>query len=99
MAPGIVCDGVDINNMEKVFYNHFANAIINEEPIYCIWEFKVGISTEEFQKFIDDPTGPGFCIDVLINICKLIDRYLLNGQTPYPRVFFISNWLNLLKLR
>ena len=60
MAPGIVCDGVDINNMEKVFYNHFANAIINDAPIYCIWEFKVVISTEEYQKFIDDPTVPGF---------------------------------------
>ena len=45
------------------------------------------ISTEEFQKFIDGLSLPWFGIDALMNICKAIDISLMNGQTPYPRVF------------
>ena len=50
--------------------------------------FKVGTpSAEEFQEFIDGPSGPGFGQDALMNICKPIDTALMNGQTPYPPVF------------
>ena len=51
------------------------------------WEVKEGISAEEFQEFIDGPSGPGFGQDALMNICKPIDTALMNGQTPYPPVF------------
>ena len=49
---------------------------------------KEGISAEEFQKFIDGPSVPGFGFDALMNIYKSIDTSLMNGQTPYPRVFY-----------
>ena len=87
MAPGGGYDDSVIANKAKGFYNHSANAITKEGPIYCIWEVKEGISTEEFQKFIDGPSGPGFGIDALMNICKSIDISLMNGQTPYRESF------------
>jgi len=46
-----------------------------------------GISAEDFQEFIDGPSGPGFGQDALMNICKPIDTSLMNGQTPYSPVF------------
>ena len=88
MAPGGGQDDSIISNKEKGFYNHSANVITKEGPIYCIWEIKEGISIEEFQKFIDGPSGPRFGIDALMNICKEIDITLMNGQTTYPRVFY-----------
>ena len=45
------------------------------------------IVAEDFQEFIDGPSGPGFGQDALMNICKPIDTSLMNGQTPYPPVF------------
>ena len=48
---------------------------------------KEGISVEEFQGFIDGPSGRGFGQDALMNIYKPIDLALMNGQTPYPPVF------------
>ncbi len=74
-------------NKEKGFFNHSANAVSANGPIYCIWEIKEGISMEEFQTFIDGSTEPGFGLNALMNICKPIDTSLMNGQTPYPRVF------------
>ena len=74
-------------NKEKGFYNHSANAVTKTGPMYCFWEVKEGISAEEFQEFIDGPSGPGFGQDALMNICKPIDSSLMNGQTPYPPVF------------
>ena len=56
-------------------------------PIYWIGETKESITVEEFQDYIDGPTGPGFDLNALMNICKPIDTSLMNGQTPYPRVF------------
>ncbi len=44
-------------NRAKGFYNHFANVIIKEGLIYCIWEEKEGISNEEFEEIIDGPSG------------------------------------------
>ncbi len=67
--------------------NHSVNAVTSNEAIYCIWETKEGITAEAFQEFIDGPTGPGFGLNALINICKPIDVSLMNGQTPYPRLF------------
>ena len=59
--------------------------------VLCIvfWEVKEGISAEDFQEFIDGPSGPGFGQDALKNVCKPIDTSLINGQTPYPPVFLI----------
>ena len=74
-------------NKERGFFNHSANAVTADGPIYCIWETKEGITLEGFQEFIDGPTGPGFGTNALMNICKQIDTSLMNGQTPYPRVF------------
>ena len=48
---------------------------------------KEAISSEEFQEFIDGPSGPGFGQDALMNVCKPIDKALMNRQTPYPPVF------------
>ena len=87
MAPGGGWDEAVAANKEKGFYNHSANAVTANGPIYCIWETKEWISIEEFQEFIDGPTGPGFGLNALMNICKPIDTSLMNGQTPYPRVF------------
>ena len=86
-GPGGGWDEAVAVNKEKAFYNHSANAITVNVPIFCIWETKDGVSSEEFQEFIDGPTGPGFGLSVLMNICKTIDTSLMNGQTPYPRVF------------
>ena len=55
--------------------------------MYRFWEVKEGISAEEFQEFIDGPSGQGFGQDALMNICKPIDTALMNVQTPYPPVF------------
>ena len=38
-----------------------------------MWKVKEGISTEEFEKFIDSPSVPGFVIGALMNICNAID--------------------------
>ena len=46
-------------NKEKGFYNHSANVVSNPGTVYCFWEVKKGISAEEFQEFIDGPSGPG----------------------------------------
>jgi len=50
-------------------------------------QLKEGISAEEFQKFIDGPSGPDFGQNALMNIYKPIDTSLMNGQAPYPPVF------------
>ena len=53
------------------------------------WDDAVAANKKEkFQEFIDGPSGPGFGQDALMNICKPIDTSLMNGQTPYPPVFF-----------
>ena len=88
ISPEEDYDDYVISNKAEGFYNHSSNAITKDGPIYCIWEVKEGISTEEFQKFIDGRSVPGFGIDSLMNICKSIDISLMNGQTPYPRVFY-----------
>lgn len=43
------------------FYNHtFApTGMTDKDPCICVWESKTAMSTEEFQKFIDGPDGPG----------------------------------------
>ena len=91
MAPGGGWDEAVAANKEKGFFNHSANAVTTNGPIYCIWETKEKISIEEFQEFIDGPTGPGFGLNALMNICKTIDTSLMNGQTQYPRVFFYNS--------
>ena len=60
MAPGGGWDEAVAANKEKGFYNHSANAVTSDGPVYCIWETKEKITLEEFQEFIDGPTGPGF---------------------------------------
>ena len=87
MSPGGGWDDAVAANKEKGFYNHSANAVTKTGPMYCFWEVKEGISAEQFQEFIDGPSGPGFGQDALMNICKPIDTALMNGQTPYPPVF------------
>ena len=74
-------------NKVKGIFNHSVNAVTSDGLIDCIWETKEEITAEEFQEFIDGPTGPGFGLTALMNICKPIDVLLMNGQTPYPRVF------------
>ena len=57
IAPGGGYDDSVIANKAKGFYNHSSNAITKDGPIYCIWEVKEAISTKEFQKLIDGPSG------------------------------------------
>ena len=57
--------------------------------LFIFWEVKEWISVEEFQEFIAGPSGPGVWQDALINICKPIDIFLMNGQTTYNRFFLI----------
>ncbi len=87
MAPGGGWDDAVAANKEKGFYNHSANAVTKNSPLYYFWEVKEGISFEEFQEFIDGPSGPGLGQDALMDICKPIDTALMNGETPYPPVF------------
>ncbi len=87
MAPGGGWDESVAVNKEKGFYNHSANSVTSYGSVYCVWGTKENIRVEEFQEFIDDPTEHGFGIDALMNTCKPIDTSLMNGQTPYPRVF------------
>ena len=49
MAPGGGWDEAVEANKEKGGFNHSANAVTANGPIYCIWEIKEGISIEEFQ--------------------------------------------------
>tara|TARA_Y100001968_G_C19074178_1_gene579888 strand:+ start:417 stop:683 length:267 start_codon:yes stop_codon:yes gene_type:complete len=87
MSPVGGWDNAVAENKEKGFFNHSANAVSADGSIYCIWEVKEGITAQGFQKFVDGPTGAGFGKNALMNICKPIDTSLMNGQTPYPRVF------------
>ena len=87
MALGCCCDDALTENKEKGFYKHSANVVTKNGPLYFFWEMKDGISPEEFKQFIDGPYGRGFGQDALMNICKPIDKSLMNGQTPYPPVF------------
>ena len=80
MAPGGRWDDTVTVNKEKGFFNHSANAVTKNGLLYCFWEVKKRISAEEFQEFIDGPYGPGFGQDALMNICKPIDTFLMNGQ-------------------
>ena len=79
MSPGGGWDDAVAANKEKGFFNHSANTVTKTGPVYCFWEVKEGISAEEFQEFIDGPSGPGFGQDALMNICKPIEISLMNG--------------------
>tara|TARA_B100000214_G_C23696838_1_gene503415 strand:- start:86 stop:265 length:180 start_codon:yes stop_codon:yes gene_type:complete len=46
--------------IKKGFFNHSANNVYANGPIYGIMETKEVISIEEFQEFIDGHIGPGF---------------------------------------
>ena len=72
-------------NKVKGIFNYSVNAVTSDGPIDCIWETKEEITAEEFQEFIDAPTGTGFGLNALINIWKPIDLSLMNVQSPYPR--------------
>ena len=48
------------SQQRKGLTTHSANAVTANGPIEWIRETKNGISIEEFQEFIDVPTGPGF---------------------------------------
>ena len=87
MASGRGWNEAVAANKEKGFFNYSAIAVAANGHIYCIGKTKEGISIEEFQEFTDGPSGPGFGVSALMNICKPIDTSLMNGQTPYPRVF------------
>ena len=50
MASGWGWDDAAAANKGKGFFNHSANAVISNGPIYCLWETKEGISIDEFQE-------------------------------------------------
>ena len=57
MSPIVGQDDAVAANKEKGFFNHYANAVIKTFPVYCFGEVKEGISAEDFQEFIDGPSG------------------------------------------
>ena len=57
-------------NKENGFFNHSVNVVNSDGPIYCIFKQKEGINSQEFLESIDGPTGPGFGLNALMNICK-----------------------------
>ena len=81
MSPGGGWDEAIAANKEKGFYSHSANSVNSDGPVYCSWETKENITVEEF---FYGPTGPGFGMNALMNICKQIDTSSMNGLTPYP---------------
>ena len=81
---GAVDDAV-VANKEKDFLIILLMWLIKQDPFIVFGKQRE--FSEEFQEFIDGPSGPGFGQDALMNICKPIDTSLMNGQTPYPRVF------------
>ena len=87
LAPGGGWDEAVAKNLEAGFYNHSANGIAEEGPVYCIWETREEITAEQFQEFIDGPNGPDFGLGALMNICKQINPELMGGATPYERKF------------
>ena len=60
IAPDGSWDDAIATNKEKGFFKHSANTVTKTSPVYFFWEVKECISTEEFQEFIDGPSGPGF---------------------------------------
>ena len=60
MLPGGGWDNAVAANKEKGFFNHSANAVTKTGPGYFFWEVKEGISAEDFQEFVDGPSGSRF---------------------------------------
>jgi hypothetical protein len=85
-APGGGWDEAVTTNLEAGFYNHSFNPIAPEGPCFCIWAVREGISSEQFQAFIDGPNGPDFGLGAMMNICREINLELA-GDTPYLRKF------------
>ena len=73
-------------SLEKGFYNHSFNPVATEGPIFCIWETREVITSEQFQEFIDGSGGPNFGLNAFHNICHQIDLSL-SGNPPYPAKF------------
>ena len=90
IAPGGGWDEAVAANKEKGFFNHSAKAVTTKGPLYCIWETKEGISIEEFQEFIDGPSGPGFGLIALMNICKPIDHIINERTNSIPKSFLLN---------
>ena len=66
----------------KQFYNPYAYALTKNNSKYYIWKVKEVISAEEYKEFMDGPLRLGLGQDAMMNICKPIEKALMNGQTP-----------------
>ncbi|MEC8442307.1 MAG: hypothetical protein VXZ59_08310 [Cyanobacteriota bacterium] len=86
LAPGGSWENSVKVNLEAGYFNHSFNPVDVEGPCFCIWEVREGISTEQFQAFLDGPDGPDFGLGAMMNICREINLELA-GNTPYPRKF------------
>ena len=86
MAPGGGWDDAVEKHLEAGFFNHSFCPISSEGPVFCIWEVREGITSGQFQDFIDGPMGVNFGLKAMMNICKLINVELA-GNTPYSRKF------------
>lgn len=86
MAPGGGWDDAVVKNLEAGFFNHSFCPTSAEGPIFCIWEVREGMTSEQFQDFIDGPMGVNFGLAAMMNICKAVNVELA-GNTPYPRKF------------
>ena len=48
MSPGGGWDNAVATNLEVGFFNHFFCPTSAEGPIFCIWEVREGITSEQF---------------------------------------------------
>ncbi|MBQ99281.1 MAG: hypothetical protein CMO60_00285 [Verrucomicrobiales bacterium] len=74
-------------NLDAGFFNHSFNPTSPDGPVFCVWEARDGITAEQFQDFIDGPTGPNMGINAFNNNSFPVNVELTGGQTPYPPKF------------
>ena len=86
MAPGGGWDEAVANNLKDGFYNHCFCPLGPEGLACCIWEVREGISSQQFQDFIDGPNCVNFRLGASMNICKAINVEMA-GNPPYTRTF------------
>ena len=57
-------------------------------PMYCVWEVKDGVSTTNFQDFLDSPGGVERTeCKTINNVVMKVDLELTGGVPPYERKF------------
>ena len=70
------------------FVNHCFMPMSKDGPMYCVWEVKDGVSTTNFQDFLDSPGGVERTgCKTINNVVMKVDLELTGGVPPYDRKF------------